>query len=191
MESIWLWQMYCTRWTGQRRRTRISPTSTPIQRGGLGRCWDRVRRRGKFCPERECYRCRPAWHVRWLSYAEKVSAQFRMNLENIELHKGRTNDIVGEMNLASVTGDLTDRLQKLLKAVESVQASSVESERTNFAKLEIKGRNSPKLTRVFRENMRNFDKILPRNFVEVRRNSAKNCFISSNFVFREITRYPY
>ena len=29
----------------------------------------------------------------------------------------------------TLTGDLTDRLQKLLKAVESVQASSVESER--------------------------------------------------------------
>jgi hypothetical protein len=29
----------------------------------------------------------------------------------------------------TLTGDLTDRLQKLLKAVESVQGSSVESER--------------------------------------------------------------
>ena len=29
----------------------------------------------------------------------------------------------------TITGDLTDRLQKLLKAVESVQASSIESER--------------------------------------------------------------
>jgi hypothetical protein len=29
----------------------------------------------------------------------------------------------------TLTGDLTDRLQKLLKAVESVQASNVESER--------------------------------------------------------------
>jgi hypothetical protein len=64
-----------------------------------------------------------------ISYAEKVSAQFRLNLENIGLQKRKTSDIVAEMNLASVTGDLTDRLQKLLKAVESVQASSIESER--------------------------------------------------------------
>ncbi len=52
-------------------------------------------------------------------------------------------------------------------------------------------RNSAEFTKVFRENMRNFGKILPRNFAEFRRNSAKNCFISSKFVFREITRYPF
>jgi hypothetical protein len=52
-----------------------------------------------------------------------------LNLENIGLQKKKTNHVVAGINLASVTGNLTDRLQKLLKAVESVQASSVESER--------------------------------------------------------------
>ncbi len=36
--------------------------------------------------------------------------------------------------------------------------------------------------------MRNFGKILPRNFGGIPR---KKCFISSNFVFREMTRYPF
>ncbi len=46
-------------------------------------------------------------------------------------------------------------------------------------------RNSAKLTKVFCENMRNFGKILPRNFAEFCRNSAKKMF---SFVQFRISR---
>ena len=65
----------------------------------------------------------------WDQLCWESQCTVQLNLENIGLQKRKTRDIVAEMNLASVTGDLTDRLQKLLKAVESVQASSIESER--------------------------------------------------------------
>jgi hypothetical protein len=65
-----------------------------------------------------------------LSYGEKLSAMFDKELMTIGVPKKRkTCDIFAEMSLAAKTGELTDRLVKLLKALESVQASSVESER--------------------------------------------------------------
>lgn len=65
-----------------------------------------------------------------LSYGEKLSAMFDQELKSIGVpKKSKTSDIFAEMSLAAKTGELTDRLVKLLKALESVQASSVESER--------------------------------------------------------------
>jgi len=65
-----------------------------------------------------------------LSYSEKLSAMFDKELKSIGIpKKSKICDIFAEMSLASKTGELTDRLTKLLKALESVQASSVESER--------------------------------------------------------------
>ncbi len=64
-----------------------------------------------------------------LSYADKLDAQFKVDLQNIGLQKKKNSDIFAEISLASKTGDLTDRLLKLKKALESVQASSVEAER--------------------------------------------------------------
>jgi hypothetical protein len=64
-----------------------------------------------------------------LSYAAKLSKQFKADLQNIGVQKKKTSDIVAEISLASKTGDLTERLQKVLNGLESVQASSVESER--------------------------------------------------------------
>jgi hypothetical protein len=61
---------------------------------------------------------------------------------------------------------------------------------TNIAKLEIIQRNSAKLTKVFRENMRNFDKILPRNFTEFRRNSAKKVFYFVQFRISRNNQIP-
>jgi hypothetical protein len=67
---------------------------------------------------------------RQLSYGEKLSAMFDDGLKNIGTQKKRkVCDIYAEMSLAAQTGELTDRLVKLLHALESVQASSVESER--------------------------------------------------------------
>jgi hypothetical protein len=67
---------------------------------------------------------------RQLSYGEKLSAMFDDGLKNIGTQKKRkVCDIYAEMSLAAQTGELTDRLVKLLRALESVQASSVESER--------------------------------------------------------------
>jgi hypothetical protein len=67
---------------------------------------------------------------RQLSYGEKLSAMFDDGLKTIGTQKKRkVCDIYAEMSLAAQTGELTDRLVKLLHALESVQASSVESER--------------------------------------------------------------
>ncbi len=67
---------------------------------------------------------------RQLSYGEKLSAMFDDGLKNIGTQKKRkVCNIYAEMSLAAQTGELTDRLVKLLHALESVQASSVESER--------------------------------------------------------------
>jgi hypothetical protein len=51
-------------------------------------------------------------------------------------------------------------------------------------------RNSAKITKVFRENMRNFDKILPRNFAEFRRNSAKKMFYFVQFRISRNNQIP-
>jgi hypothetical protein len=65
-----------------------------------------------------------------LSYAEKLAAHFNEDLRGMGLKKKKAStDLSAEMCLASKTGDLTDRLEKLLRALKSVQASSVESER--------------------------------------------------------------
>ncbi len=65
-----------------------------------------------------------------LSDAEKLAAQFTEDLQSIGLRKKKTStDVSAEMGLACKTGNLTDRLQKLLTALESIQASSVEAER--------------------------------------------------------------
>lgn len=64
------------------------------------------------------------------SYAEKLAAQIAADLQTIGVCKAKKNiNIEAEINLASKTGELTERLQLVLKALESVQASSVVSER--------------------------------------------------------------
>jgi hypothetical protein len=65
-----------------------------------------------------------------LSDAEKLAAQFSEDLQSIGQRKKKTSpDVTAEMKLACKTGNLTDRLQNLLRALESIQASSVEAER--------------------------------------------------------------
>lgn len=65
-----------------------------------------------------------------LSYAEKLASQFRDDLQNMGLKKKKTSsDVSAEIVLACKTGELTDRLQKLFRALQSIQASSVEAER--------------------------------------------------------------
>ena len=65
-----------------------------------------------------------------LGFAEKLAAQFKEDLETMGKKKKKTTtDVAAEMALASKTGVLTDRLKRLQSALESVQASSVESER--------------------------------------------------------------
>jgi hypothetical protein len=64
------------------------------------------------------------------SYAEKLAAQFRADLQNVQASKPKKcSDIVAECRSAAVTGELTDRLKKMRHALLSVQASSVEAER--------------------------------------------------------------
>jgi hypothetical protein len=63
--------------------------------------------------------------------SEKLAAQFKEDLKSIGTKKKKTStDIAAEMGLASKTGDLTERLEMLLRALSSVQASSVDAERT-------------------------------------------------------------
>lgn len=65
-----------------------------------------------------------------LSYAEKLAAEFNEDLLGMGLRKKKVStDVSAEMGLAIKTGDLTDRLKKLLRALNSVQASSIASER--------------------------------------------------------------
>ncbi len=51
-------------------------------------------------------------------------------------------------------------------------------------------RNSAKLTKVFCENMRNFGKILPRNFAEFPRNSVKKMFYFVQFRISRNSQIP-
>ena len=62
------------------------------------------------------------------SYGEKLAAQFKADQSNQPKLK-KISDVAAETVLASKTGELTDRLRKLLKALESIQASSVNAER--------------------------------------------------------------
>ncbi len=65
-----------------------------------------------------------------LSPAERLAAQFNEDLQSIGLKKKKTSaDIAAEMRLAMSTGDLTEQLEKMLRALRSVQASNVEAER--------------------------------------------------------------
>jgi hAT family C-terminal dimerisation region len=84
-----------------------------------------------------------------LSYGEKLSAMFDDGLKTIGSQKKRkVCDIYADMTLATQTGELTDRLVKLRKALESVQATSVESERA----FSIAGRFVTKVKNRMRDN---------------------------------------
>ena len=58
-----------------------------------------------------------------------MAAQFKANLQSNQPKLKKISDVAAETVLASKTGELTDRLRKLLKALESIQASSVNAER--------------------------------------------------------------
>ena len=57
-----------------------------------------------------------------------MAAQFKANLQSNQPKLKKISDVAAETVLASKTGELTDRLRKLLKALESIQASSVNAE---------------------------------------------------------------
>ncbi len=64
------------------------------------------------------------------SYAEKLVAQFRADLQNVQASKPKKcSDIVAEGRSAAETGKVTDRLKKMRDALLSVQASSVKAQR--------------------------------------------------------------
>jgi hypothetical protein len=59
-----------------------------------------------------------------------LTAQFNEDLQGIGLKKKKTSaDIAAEMRLAMSTGYLTEQLEKMLRALRSVQASNVDAER--------------------------------------------------------------
>jgi hypothetical protein len=65
-----------------------------------------------------------------VSYAERLAALFEADLQNIRVSKGKkTSDIAADCQSAKATGELTVKLKKLLDALLSVPASSVEAER--------------------------------------------------------------